>query len=146
MLKNDTKITNSGDFHHYLRKIEEIRTEQVNVEIFFQNLNHRIYVLEEAGITMPQEDKTYIAYIQDDWMMLQQIASEKKVFLEKAKAIWSHTIKINIKTFSATVNTFLENYIQCGTKQINDDLDLGLCLMNVCKKKIHFNNFFFFCK
>lgn len=138
MLKNDTKISNAGDFHDYLRKIEEIRIEQANVEIFFQNLNHRVYVLEEAGITMPREDVTYMAYIQDDWTMLRRIASEKKLYLEKAKAIWSHTVRINVKTFSTAVNVFLENYLKRGTRQINDDLDLGLCLMNV-RKRIHFN-------
>lgn len=127
----DNKIKNSDDFHNHLRKIEEIRTEQVNVEIFFQNLNHRIYVLEEAGVTMSREDMAYITYIQDDWVTLQQIASEKKLFLGKAKTVWSYTVRINIDMFSDTINMFLENYDQCGSKKINDDLDLGLVLMNV---------------
>lgn len=81
---------------------------------------------------MPHEDIMYISYIQDDWTLLQQTASEKKLFLEKAKAIWSHTIRINIEIFSHNVNAFLENYDQRGLKKINDDLDLGLVLMNVC--------------
>jgi len=104
----------------------------VNVEIFFQNLNHRIYILEEMGVTMPREDITYISYIQDEWTMLQHIASEKKLFLEKAKVIWSHTVKISIEMFSVKIDTFLEKYDQCGLKKVKDDLDLGLILMNVC--------------
>lgn len=128
------EIKNGEDFHNHLSKIEEIRTEQVNVEIFFQNLNHRIYVLEKAGVTMSHEDITYISYIQDDWTMLQQIASEKKLFLEKAKVIWSHSIRVNIEMFSHSINEFLENYDQRGSKKINVDLDLGLILMNVCIK------------
>lgn len=126
------EIKNSDDFYNFLYKIEEIRTEEVNVEIFFQNLNHHMYVLEEVGVTMPHEDITYISYLQDDWIMLQQIALEKKLFLEKAKTIWSHTIKINIEMFSDSLNAFLENYNLCCTRKIKDDLDLGLILMNVC--------------
>lgn len=125
------ELKNSKDFQNYLCKIEEIRTEQVNVEIFFQNLNHHIYVLEEVGVVMPQEDLTYISYIQDDWTTLQQMASEKKLFLEKSKVIWSYSVKINIEMFSDRINKFLENYNNCGLKKINDDLDLGLLLMNV---------------
>lgn len=132
------EIKNSEDFHDHLCKIEEIRTEQVNVEIFFQNLNHRIYVLEKAGVTMPHEDITYISFIHDDWTMLQQTASEKKLFLEKAKTIWSHTIRINIEIFLNKVNAFLENYDQRGLKKIKDNLDLGLLLMNVRRKFIFF--------
>jgi len=105
----------------------------VNVEIFFQNLNHRIYILEEMGVTMPLADMTYISYIQDEWTMLQHIASEKKLFLEKAKVIWSHTVKINIEMFLIRIDTFLKKYDQCALKRIKDDLDLGLILMNVCK-------------
>ncbi|VVC32081.1 Dynein heavy chain, domain-2,Dynein heavy chain domain,Dynein heavy chain, domain-1,Dynein heavy chain, P- [Cinara cedri] len=126
----DKEIKNSDDFYNCLYKIEELRTEKVNVEIFFQNLNHRIYVLEEAEVTMPLEDLKLISYIQDDWIMLQQMASKKKLYLEKAKAIWSHTVKINIHLFSDIINTFLDNYNQCGLKKIKDDLDLGLILMN----------------
>lgn len=132
------EIKNRNDFHNYLCKIEEIRTEQVNVEIFFQNLNHRIYVLEEVGVKMPHEDLKYISYIKDDWTMLQQMASEKHFFLRKAKFIWSHTVKINIEMFSNKINKFLENYVQCGSKKIKDDLDLGLILMNVRSKYIIF--------
>lgn len=128
------EIKNSDDFYNCLGKIEEIRTEQVNVEIFFQNLNHRIYVLEEAGVKMSHEDMTYISYIQDDWTTLQQIASEKILFLEKAKVIWSHTVQINIEIFLDSINSFLENYNECCLKKINDDLDLGLILMNVSIK------------
>lgn len=125
------ELKNSEDFQIYLYKIEEIRTEQVNVEIFFQNLNHHIYVLEEVGVKMPQEDLTYISNIQDDWLMLQQIASEKKLFLEKSKVIWSFTVKINIEIFSDSVNKFLVNYHNYSSKKINDDLDSGLILINV---------------
>jgi len=113
----------------------------VNVEIFFQNLNHRIYILEEMGVNMSYDDLTYISYIQDDWTMLQHIASEKKLFLEKAKLIWSHTVKINIEMFSVSIDEFLEKYDQCGLKKIKDDLDLGLILMNVCKVFIIFCSF-----
>lgn len=137
-MNNDIK--NSDDFHNCLSKIEEIRTEQVNVEIFFQNLNHHIYVLEEAGVKMPHEDMTYISYIKDDWTTLQQIASEKILFLEKAKVIWFHTIQINIEIFSDSINSFLENYNECCLKKMNDDLDLGLILMNVSIK--YFLHFF----
>ncbi|XP_029347677.1 uncharacterized protein LOC115034509 [Acyrthosiphon pisum] len=140
MLTNDD-IRNSEDFYKNLYIIEEIRTEQVNVEIFFQNLNHRIYILEEMGVIMSYEDLTYISYIQDDWTMLQHIASEKKLFLEKAKLIWSHTVKINIEMFTVSIDTFLEKYDQCGLKKIKDDLDLGLILMNVCKVLIIFCSF-----
>jgi len=140
MLTNDD-IRNSEDFYKNLYIIEEIRTEQVNVEIFFQNLNHRIYILEEMGVIMSYEDLTYISYIQDDWTMLQHIASEKKLFLEKAKLIWSHTVKINIEMFSVCIDTFLEKYDQCGLKKIKDDLDLGLILINVCKVFIIFCSF-----
>jgi hypothetical protein len=125
------ELKNSKDFQNYLYKIEEIRTEQVNVEIFFQNLNHHIYVLEEVGVVMPQEDLIYISNIQDDWLTLQRIASEKKLFLEKSKVIWSYSVKINIEIFSDSINKFLVNYHNCGLKRINDDLDLGLILMNV---------------
>lgn len=127
------ELKNSKDFQNYLCIIEEIRTEQVNVEIFFQNLNHHIYVLEEVGVEMPQEDLSYISYIQDDWLTLQQMASEKKLFLEKSKVIWSYSVKITIEMFSDSLNKFLENYNNCGLKKINDDLDLGLILMNVRK-------------
>lgn len=130
-MTND-EIKNSDDFYNNLYKIEELRTEQVNVEIFFQNLNHRIYILEKAEVTMPQGDLKYFSYIQDDWTTLQQKASEKKLYLEKAKAIWSHTVKINIDMFSVRINTFLDSYNQGGLTKIKDDLDLGLILMNVC--------------
>lgn len=88
------------------------------------------------GVIMPHEDLTFISYIQDDWKMLQQIASKKKLFLEKAKFIWSHTVKINIEVFSVSIDTFLETYNQCGAKKIKDDLDIGLILMNVCRVPI----------
>lgn len=133
------EIKDRKDFHNYLCKIEEIRTEQVNVEIFFQNLKHRIYVLEEVRVKMPHEDLKYISYIQDDWTMLQQMASEKKYFFKNAKFIWSHTVKINIEMFSNTINTFLENYVQSGSNKIKDDMDLGLILMNVRRKCITFS-------
>jgi len=113
----------------------------VTVEIFFQNLNHRIYILEEMGVIMSYDDLTYISYIQDDWKMLQHIALEKKLFLEKSKFIWSHTVKINIEIFSVSIETFLEKYDQCGLKKIKDNLDLGLILMNVCKVFIIFSSF-----
>lgn len=129
MMNNEVK--NSHDFYNCLSKIEEIRTEQVNVEIFFQNLNHRIYVLEEAGVTIPDEDTSFISRIQDNWSTLQRIASEKKLFLEKAKAVWSYTVEMNIEIFEDSINSFLENYDECRSKTINDDLDLGLILMNV---------------
>lgn len=132
----NNEIKNKNDFYNHLRKIEEIRKEQVNVDIFFGDLNHRIYILENAGVTMPQEDTIYISYIKDDWIMLQQVASEKKVYLEKAKVIWSYTIKINIELFLNTINIFLENYEQCWSKKIKDDLNLGLIFMNVCIKFI----------
>lgn len=134
-------IKNKEDFYKILYIIDEIRTEQVNVEIFFQNLNHRIYILEEMGVIMSCDDLTYISYMQDDWTMLQHIASEKKLFLEKAKLIWSHTVKINIEMFSVSIDTFLEKYDQCGLKKIKDDLNLGLILMNVCKVFIIFSTF-----
>lgn len=133
ILMND-EIKNKTDFHNYLYKIEEIRTEQVNIEIFFQNLNHRLYVLEEVGVEMPHEDLTYISFINNDWTMLQQMASEKNLLLKKAKFIWSHTVKINIEMFLQKINTFLENYVQCASKKIKDDLDVGLILMNVRRK------------
>jgi len=127
----NNEIKNSHDFLSCLSKIEEIRTEQVNVEIFFQNLNHRIYVLEEAGVTMRHEDTSYISYIQDNWTTLQQTVLEKKLYLEKAKAVWSYTVKINIEMFVDSINSFLENYDECCSKTIKDDLDLGLILINV---------------
>lgn len=127
----NSEITNGDDFYDCLYRIEEIRTEQVNVEMFFRDLNHRIYVLEKAGVAMPREDLTYVSYIQDDWTMLQQIASGKKLFLEKAKTIWSHTVKLNIETFANDVNAFLDNYRRRGSKKIEDDLDAGLALMDV---------------
>lgn len=130
------EIKNSDDFFNNLYKIEELRTEQVNVELFFQNLNHRIYVLEKAEVTIPHEDLMYILYIKDNWKMLQQMALEKKLYLKKAKAIWSHTVKINIDMFSIEINTFLDNYNQGGLKKIKDDLDLGLILMNVSIRNI----------
>ena len=58
---------------------------------------------------MSHEDMTYITNIHNDWIMLQQIATEKKTFLEKAKVIWSHTVKTQIEIFSDSINTFLEN-------------------------------------
>lgn len=125
------EIKDSNDFYQYLYKIEKIRTEEVNVEIFFQNLNHRIYVLEEVEVTMPHQDIIYISNLKDDWIMLQQIASEKKLILEKAKAIWSFTIKINIEILSEELHSFLENYNQYCSKKIKDDLDAGLSLINV---------------
>lgn len=141
ILMND-EIKNRKDFHNYLCKLEQMRIEQVNVEIFFQNLNHRIYVLEEVGVKMPYEDLKYISYIKDDWTMLQQMAAEKNYYLTKSKFIWSHTVKINIEMFSAKINTFLETYVQCGSKKIKDDLDLGLILMNVRNKCIVFKIFY----
>lgn len=130
------EIKDRNDFYNHLRKIEEIRKEQVNVEIFFQDLNHRMYILENAGVSMPQEDMTYISYMKNDWIVLQQIATEKKVYLEKAKVIWSHTVKINIELFLNTINIFLENYEQHWSKKIKDDLNLGLIFINVCIKLI----------
>lgn len=94
--------------------------------------------MDEAKVTMPREDITYISYMKDDWIMLQQTALEKKLFLEKAKAIWSHSVMINIEVFSDSINTFLENYNKCCSKRIKDDLDLGLVLMNVSKRSNHF--------
>lgn len=135
ILIND-EIKDRNDFYNHLRKIEEIRKEQVNVEIFFQDLNHRMYILENAGVSMPQEDMTYILYMKNDWMMLQQIATEKKMYLEKAKVIWSHAVKINIELFLNTINIFLENYEQDWSKKIKDDLNLGLIFINVCIKLI----------
>jgi len=137
----NSEIMNGDDFYDCLYKIEEIRTAQVNVEIFFQNLNHRIYVLEEAGVTMPREDSTYVSRIRDDWTTLQQIASEKKWFLEKAKAVWSHTVKLNIETFSGHVNVFLDDYRRRGSRKIEDDLDAGLALMDVRSIKNHHFSF-----
>lgn len=93
------------------------------------------------GVIMSYDDLTYISYIQDDWKMLQHIALEKKLFLEKSKFIWSHTVKINIEIFSVSIETFLEKYDQCGLKKIKDNLDLGLILMNVCKVFIIFSSF-----
>lgn len=138
------EIKNSDDFYNCLHKIEEIRTEQMNVEIFFQNINHRIYVLEEAGVTMPREDLTYISYIQDDWTVLQQTASEKKLYLEKAKAIWSHTVRLNVEIFTDDVNEFLDDYHRRGSKRIDDDLDAGLAVMNVSGEESVFTNFSFY--
>lgn len=134
LMNNDIK--DSIDFQNYLRKVEEVRTEQVNVDIFFQDLYHRIYILEKAEITMPKEDIKHISYMKDEWIMLQKTASEKRVYLQKAKVIWSHTIQINIELFSNSINTFLKNYLLECSENLKDDLNLGLNFMNVRREFI----------
>jgi len=130
----DDEIRTSDDFHKQLCKIEEIRAAQTDVEIFFENLNHRVYVLEEAGVPMPRDDSAYVSYIRDDWEMLRQIAADKQSFLAKAKAVWSRTVKLNVRAFADDVTVFLDNYRRCGSRRVKDDLDVGLAVMNVRRR------------
>ncbi|XP_050548553.1 dynein axonemal heavy chain 10-like isoform X2 [Daktulosphaira vitifoliae] len=122
-------VKSQKDFENLLNGLKKTRKDCTNIEHCFHNINYYLYILEQAKMTMPSEDLSIIAQLQDDWIILQNNVADKCKYLDQVKIIWSYAIAIKIRSFFKDLEQFIHSYKEYCLQRSKDDLNFEILLI-----------------